>query len=355
MAETILRTADQGCFEIYNGTWGSYLRPTFDPDANAEITADQFKHFELKDGIHKIPAELWQAWVQLCFYYVEKVPSTLEVSVRILRNEEDNSQYRILVPKQEVSSASVRVKTFDSAIDIVTGEEIESYPPTGWIPVGSSHSHNTMPSFFSDTDNEYELKDPGIHLVIGSINNSKKTYTIASSVVGSGRRFLVNYDSLIDATPVSGITFHEKVLEYVTVERPRANLTLPPNKNYNVRSQGIYQEWHNKTYKDKRDFDDPFFFQDGSVSSEFWGTYDKEPENVGVKTWNIKDAIQDYILDNRLNDEDIAAFIQMMTPIVGYIRDNHQNQTKMRALSTLIRSELQDLEVWGNELSVTIS
>lgn len=138
---SILRTEKDGCFELYQGGWGSYLRPIDDPEANVRLTKDDFKAFTLKEGIHKIPADLWQRWVQLCFHFVDKVPSTVEVSVRILRNAEDPSLYRLLVPEQKVSAASVRADNFDKAIDIETGVAIVSYPPEGWIPVGSSHSH----------------------------------------------------------------------------------------------------------------------------------------------------------------------------------------------------------------------
>ena len=44
---SILRTTDNGCWEVYDGTWGSYLRPAFDPDANAVITDEHLKHFQL--------------------------------------------------------------------------------------------------------------------------------------------------------------------------------------------------------------------------------------------------------------------------------------------------------------------
>lgn len=138
---SILRTPKDGCFEFYQGGWGTYLRPIDDPEANVIITTDDLKSFTLKEGIHKIPADLWQRWIQLCFHYVEKVASNLEVSVRILRSEEDPSKYRIVVPEQKVTAASVRADNFDIAVDIETGEAIESYPPVGWIPVGSSHSH----------------------------------------------------------------------------------------------------------------------------------------------------------------------------------------------------------------------
>ena len=180
---SILRTSENGCWEVYTGTWGNYLRPAFDPDANAVITDEHLKHFELNENIYRIPSELWAKWIKLCFHYVDKVQACVEVSVRILRSVEDPSVYRFLVPRQKVSGASVRVDSFDEAIDLDTGEEITQYPPEGWVPVGSSHSHNTMQAFFSGTDDKYELGDPGIHIVVGSINTKEMKYTIAASVV----------------------------------------------------------------------------------------------------------------------------------------------------------------------------
>jgi hypothetical protein len=141
MENQILRTANNGCFEFYTGGWGTYLRKIDDPEANVIIDKNDLETFTLKEDIHRIPASLWQRWVQLCFHFVEKVPSDVEVSIRILRSEEDPSVYRIVVPKQKVSAASVRVDSFHDAIDIESGEEITQFPPIGWIPVGSSHSH----------------------------------------------------------------------------------------------------------------------------------------------------------------------------------------------------------------------
>ena len=138
---SVLRTTNDGTWEVYKGPWGSYLRPCSDPEANVVITKDHLKHFEIREDIHKIPAELWSRWVQLCFHFVGKVKNELEVSIRFLRSSSDPSQYRIVVPRQKVTMASVRADNFDDCIDIETGEEFTSYPPEGWIPVGSSHSH----------------------------------------------------------------------------------------------------------------------------------------------------------------------------------------------------------------------
>lgn len=225
MTETpaIFRTYKQGVFKLYESAWGKYLGPAIDPDANViEFTEEHFKMFELNEEIHQIPSDLWSAWIDLCFYYAEKINKNLEVSIRILRSETDPSQYKFIVPKQEVGKASVRAKDFQISVDLISGEELTSYPPDGWTPIGSSHSHNTMDAFFSGTDDQYELSDPGIHIVVGSINNETDEYNLSVSVTANNRRFLVNKEDekrIINFGQNFDSTYHEKVLEYVSVLR----------------------------------------------------------------------------------------------------------------------------------------
>lgn len=305
----ILRTAKHGCFEFYTGGWGTYIRPVDDPDANVIISKDDLESFTLNEDIHKIPAELWQRWVQLCFHFVEKVPSNVEVSVRILRSEEDPSVYRIIVPKQKVSAATVRVDSFNDSIDIETGEAISSYPPIGWIPVGSSHSHNTMGAFFSGTDDSYELGDPGIHLVVGSINVKDRTYAIASSVVANGRRFKVAHKDLIESDPIDGVTFHENVLDYVDYSRPLVTSRTPfqnIKNNYNYKSPFGFRDTIDSSDECFNDFLD-----------ECWST--DQPNSTCIKLHQIEDVIEDYIKQNKENPEEIE---ELMALFSVYIEDH---------------------------------
>lgn len=305
----VLRTRRHGCWEVYDGAWGSYLRQTDDPEANVVVDAENLKQFKLKEGIHKIPSDLWTRWAKLCFYYVDKVQNSVEVSIRILRSDEDPSKYRFLVPRQKVSGASVRVDSFDESIDIETGEELTEYPPAGWTPVGSSHSHNTMGAFFSGTDDKYELNDPGIHLVVGSVNTTKMTYSIAASVVGSKRRFEMHYNNLIDATWDDSVEFHPKVIDYVDYTTPVSTYSTPSSQNssygtysyskYNDKDYGNYQEWWREQYGkyfDNEDLNDPYYYNDGSTGNK-----------KTQKLWQVNDVLSDYIKEvssdqNRLLD-----------------------------------------------------
>jgi hypothetical protein len=307
VAPNILRTRRDGVWEVYDGVWGSYIRPTDDPDANVVIDEANLKQFELKEDIHRIPSELWAKWVKLCFHFVDKVSSSVEVSIRILRNQDDPSQYRFLVPKQQVSGASVRVENFDTAVDITTGEEIIQYPPEGWIPVGSSHSHNTMQAFFSGVDDKYELDDPGIHLVIGSVDIKNMKYSIAASVVGSRRRFIVEYDKLVDATPIDGAEFHKKVLDYVDTNPPKfkaytsaTSSIIPAKWNKKVsKDDNLDEKWNDpNTWGYGWDYDDvsshygdPFYWQSDT------GKFTSKDEDT-LKLWAVIDIANDYAKQN---------------------------------------------------------
>lgn len=218
----IIRTARNGCFQVRSNAWGSFLAPCSDPDSNVELEKGALDRFELHPNIQRIPCSLWNRWVQLCFHFAHLRQGDLEVSCRLLRREDDRSLWRILVPRQEVTGASVRIDSFDEAIDIETGELIEQYPPAGWVPAGSSHSHNTMTlDRFSSTDDASELSCPGLHIVVSHIDTTARRYKPTASVTANKRRFyLPDAAAVIDLTPTED-SFHPAVLEVVRPERPR--------------------------------------------------------------------------------------------------------------------------------------
>lgn len=306
---TILRTAFNGTYKYHKCPWGRYLRSCRDPEANIEITQEMMMSFEIDPAAHKIPSDIWSAWILLCFHFVGKVPSKMEVEIRFLRNSENPGQFIAVVPKQSVTGSSVRAPNFDECCNLLTGEEYTSYPPEGFIPMGSSHSHNTMPPFFSPEDNASELTDPGIHLTVGEINLQTKIYKIEASVVGDKRRFLVNYHHLVDATFQKGITFHENVLKYVDYTSPVhkaystsnyqkwAKKYLPPSKNEKqstFTSTEEFREWYDNYMDSEGNHEDPFYW---NANPRFIKS------SVIPDAHNIKDLIEDYINLNR-NDTD---------------------------------------------------
>ena len=234
----LLRTAKDGCWQLSSNSWGQFLVPAADPLADTVITEEQLQGFELNEGITPIPAELWSAWIDLCFALNEVDKRNLEVSCRLLRKEDDKSQWRIVIPRQVVSAASVRVDSFDECVDLVSGELISQWPPAGWQPCGSSHSHNTMDAFFSGTDDKYELGDPGLHIVVGRINNKSGQYTLKASVTAHRRRFEVEPKDVVDLTPGQG-KFHPAARDVVKLPAPGSGFTY----GYPTQSQQPLSAW----------------------------------------------------------------------------------------------------------------
>lgn len=222
---TILRTQRDGVWELRSNAWGTFLAPTVDPLADTVITQDQLDGFELNPDIPKIPNQLWSIWVNLCIEMCKRGTGDLEVSCRFLRHVEDPSRYRIAVPVQKVSGASVRVESFDKAIDIETGEAIDQWPPEGWRPCGSSHSHNTMGAFFSSTDDKYELGDPGLHIVVGKIDINTGQHEVCASVTANQRRFLLDPFSFIPETIDREAPVPDACYEVITVPKPLTSLS----------------------------------------------------------------------------------------------------------------------------------
>ena len=225
---TVLRTSRDGCWEIKSNHWGRYLAPTVDPDADTVITKEQLEGFELNENITRIPADLWNRWIELCFEMVKRGTGDLEVSCRLLRN--DAGEYRIVVPVQKVTGVSVRVDSFDKAIDITDGQLVEQWPPEGWLPAGSSHSHNTMDSFFSGTDDKYELGDPGLHIVVGNIDVVQRSYTVKASVTANFRRFMIDDLNVIELDEHDvDTTYHPNVLNAIELPKKvsRTQQSLP--------------------------------------------------------------------------------------------------------------------------------
>jgi hypothetical protein len=216
----LIRTKRDGCWQVRSNSWGAFLQPADDPLAEATLDKGAMDRFELNADIAPIPADLWSRWVQLCFHFCDKVRSEVEVSCRLLRREDDKSQWRILVPAQDVNGASVRIASFDEAIDIATGEVIAEYPPQGWVPCGSSHSHNTMAlDRFSSTDDHYELGDPGLHIVISHIDPAKRTYRATASITANKRRFyLDDCQAVADLKAAPGVSFHPDVLQLIQLD-----------------------------------------------------------------------------------------------------------------------------------------
>lgn len=219
MSNPIVRTTDNQYYEgVINPAWGGYWVETEPANPQMDnVDPAEVRGFELVPDFPKLPAELWTAIIKLYRATCNGVDgqTQLETSVRLLRSQ-DGSEWKVVVPRQTVTGASVRAENFNDCIDLISGEEYEQYPPAGWVNAGSSHSHDVLDAFFSSTDNAFELSDPGMHVVVGNINVRNKTHTPLASIVQRYKRYIVPTEDVIDTTELESVTFHPRVLTYIS-------------------------------------------------------------------------------------------------------------------------------------------
>lgn len=124
---------------------------------------------------------------------VEDIVDSNEVAVSFAYSA-DKDDYKAVVSTQKVSGASVQGDR-RVCMDIVD-RTVCPFPPPGYEEIGSSHSHNTMSSFYSGTDDINEVAKPGYHIVVGSI--TKDSYTAVASLMHKGIRYYTTLDKIVD-------------------------------------------------------------------------------------------------------------------------------------------------------------
>jgi len=218
----MIRTLTQGCVKIKRAPhWGSFFIPVEDPEGKHDV---DLASFALEKDFPKIPGKLWNRWINLTRHFCRdtKKADELEVSAVFVRGEQSNyREWRILIPRQKISAISVRAD-FEEFVDIETGERIKGFPEE-WPHCGSTHSHNTMPAFFSGTDDHWELDVAGAHIVVGKLDDYPK-YQAQGSIVCNNQRFLVPITELIDFDDEDA-DFHPNCLKFIEEEKPE-----PPKK-----------------------------------------------------------------------------------------------------------------------------
>jgi hypothetical protein len=319
----IIRSSKWGCWQLKGNAIGRYLIPITDPLATDELTKEHIDGFELSPDFVPIDATTWQRWVQLCFHFCDKIATTTEVSVRLLRKDDDPSKWRIVVPPQSVGRATVTTSNFADSLDIETGEPIGQWPPEGWTPMGSSHSHNTMGAFFSATDDTYELGDPGLHLVVGSIDLTKRSYAIAASVVaprpGSttpNNRFKIDYGGLVDASPIEEVTFHPDVLEIVKFQpRPSTEHWVKPQPKGLWNNANKQASQNRNNWKGQSGYDDA----DDTNFDDYYGyTNWINPALANASTYQLFDVLSDRVKD-RVKSGNLLALETMYENALEFI------------------------------------
>jgi hypothetical protein len=300
----VIRSKKNGCFKMYSSNaWGKYLVPADDPEG-LPLTKFERNGFQLKKDFPVIPSELWSRYIALCFYMCPDGTklsslyhdSQMEVQVCLLRDAATLTKWKIVVPNQTVSGVSVHSELNEN-IDIVTGERYKQFPPEGWVHAGSSHSHNTMDSFFSSTDDKSELTVPGLHIVIGNVDHKKLEYTYKASIVlRKNRKIIKNLEDVVDTTPVE-LEFHEDILEYINAIMI-ANNDLYTSKGESDTSVRFWS-------KDPKDLSEIRLFDDDGKPDGFLYGLDKTNSDLFDDVKNLSE-LQTQLICN----EDVQALVK---------------------------------------------
>ncbi len=124
-------------------------------------------------------------------------------AVVLLYFNQRERRYELKIPKQQVAGGHCRYEIGPT--------------PTGWLRVGTIHSHAAADAFHSELDDEDERHDDGLHVTIGNLDGE---VSVACSLVVDGRRFpLKPSDVFEDAVPgIHAVTARERTLQAVDLE-----------------------------------------------------------------------------------------------------------------------------------------
>jgi len=223
----------------------------------------------------------------------------LEVEALLCRKMDNLSEWKIVIPKQQVTHASVHAETAQS-VDIETGEIYKVFPPTGWLHAGSTHSHNTMAAFYSKTDDDSELTVPGLHIVIGSINREKETYDAVASIVLRQIRKKVSIKDVVEDEDLEDVDFHPNVLECIsnsssTSETSKTSSPAKTSSDDDVSS--IKGRYHSGRYFD---FDDHDYYDNSDDDTKNEEIRDDEETRDNEETRSDEDR------SDKENNEEIS-------------------------------------------------
>ena len=204
-----------------------------------EVDEETFQGFtQIKQGsFKKIKAADYVAILKLYAHFCgnPQFANNLEVGTPIIIHKETR-QLDVIVPEQEVTGGSVdwnildytkKVYFLDGSF-ITAAELFQQYDI-----VGMAHSHNTLSTFPSSTDNKYEIKDgnkicaSGVFFIIGSFQNyqdwenTEPTYETYASIGHNGERVKIPITDLVEEyTEQDWLdwTFDREILKAVKVK-----------------------------------------------------------------------------------------------------------------------------------------
>jgi len=182
--------ADETCYIIAKG--GIYLKKKLDL-VSSLTPVDKISFLEdiptfAALDIPKIPVKIFGGIVGF-FRHIEKLYKS--EAIVLLYYNKNKKTYKIYVPEQEVSGASLSY----------TGEHtIKDY-----ILIGSIHSHSSMSAFHSGTDVGDEAKFDGLHMTLGKMDN-EQFFDLCGSIAINGLRVPVAPENYVEGLEVREFT-----------------------------------------------------------------------------------------------------------------------------------------------------
>ncbi len=185
-----------------------------------------------KLNIEKIPQKEFCKIVSFFKWAYKKYHSE---AIVILHYNDDKKDWKIECPEQIVSAGSV-------SYEASTAKSL-----SGYVRIGTIHSHGSMSAFHSGTDDNDEREWDGLHITFGRMNED--FIGIATSIVANGTRFTVKAEDYIDGI---GIDKPEpaKIHNAKSVIGRYPYQTYQQNDRYGVIGKfikGFPQSWQKKT------------------------------------------------------------------------------------------------------------
>lgn len=165
--------------------------------SHLESSVSQFGRID----IPKIPQEHFSKVVKFFQWAYEKYNGE---SVVLIYYNRDLNDFEIYPTDQEVSSASASYIR-------------EGRSHSGYLLVGTIHSHANFGAGHSGVDNDDELSFDGVHITVGNVNDTYNS--ISCSVVVNGQRFMYPPENYLDGIVEVNMTDNESNLNTIKNER----------------------------------------------------------------------------------------------------------------------------------------
>lgn len=172
---------DETCYIIAKG--GIYLKKKLDL-IESLTPVDKISFLEEIPTFAKIniPLISTKMFGNIVGFFKEVYRLYKSEAIVLLFYNKNNRSYKIFVPEQEVSRASLSYETTKTIKD--------------HILIGSIHSHGSMTAFHSGTDVGDEAKFDGLHLTIGKVD--EEFFDVCGSIAVNGMRVPISPENYIN-------------------------------------------------------------------------------------------------------------------------------------------------------------